>query len=72
MTTLLQKAFAEAAKLPESEQDVLASRLLVELAAEDGFDRAIAESSHKLAGLAREALQEYTAGLTQELDPDKL
>jgi hypothetical protein len=31
MTTLLQQAFAEAAKLSEAEQDVLASRLLAEL-----------------------------------------
>ena len=44
MTSLLQRAFAEAAKLPESEQEVLASRLLAELAAEDDFDRAIAGS----------------------------
>jgi hypothetical protein len=40
MTTLLQHAFAEAAKLPQAEQDVLAARLLAELAAEDDFDRA--------------------------------
>ena len=72
MTTLLQKAFAEAAKLPDPEQDVLASRLLAELGAEDEFDRAIAASSDKLAGLAREAFQEHAAGLTQELDPDQL
>ncbi len=35
MTTLLERAFAEAAKLPAAEQEVLASRLLAELAAED-------------------------------------
>jgi hypothetical protein len=28
MTTLLQQAFVEASKLPEAEQDVLATRLL--------------------------------------------
>lgn len=72
MTTLLQKAFAEAAKLSAEEQDLLASRLLAELAAEDEFDRAIARSSDKLAGLAREALAEHRAGLTEELDPDRL
>lgn len=69
MTTLLQKAFAEAAKLSEPEQDLLASRLLAELAAEDEFDRAIAGSSDKLASLARSALQEHAAGLTRELNP---
>jgi hypothetical protein len=72
MTVLLQQAFAEAAKLPEAEQDLLASRLLAELAADDAFDCAIARSSAKLAGLAAEALAEHRAGKTQELDPDRL
>lgn len=36
METSLQKAFAEAAKLPEAEQELLASRLLAELSAVDG------------------------------------
>lgn len=72
MTSLLQQAFAEAAKLPQAEQDLLASRLLAELAAEDDFDRAIACTSDKLASLAREALAEHRAGLTEKLDPEQL
>lgn len=72
MTKLLEQAFAEAAKLPADEQDLLAARLLTELAAEDDFDRAIARSSDKLSALASEALAEYRAGLTEELDPDRL
>jgi hypothetical protein len=72
VTKLLQDAFARAAALPPAEQDVLASRLLAELAEEDEFDRAIAASSDKLAGLAREALEEDGAGLTEELDPDRV
>jgi hypothetical protein len=72
MTTLLQHAFAEAAKLPQAEQDLLASRLLAELAAEDDFDRAIARSSDKLVPLAREALAEHRSGKTDELDPERL
>ena len=72
MTELLECAFAEAAKLPPAEQEVLASRLLAELAAEDEFDRKIAGSVDKLARLAREALEEHLAGLTEELDPDRL
>jgi hypothetical protein len=67
MTKLLQDAFAKASALPPAEQDVLASRLLAELAEEDDFDRAIAASSDKLARLAREALAEYRDGRTQEL-----
>jgi hypothetical protein len=72
MITILEQAFAEAAKLPEAEQEVLATRLLAELAAEDAFDRAIAKSADKLALLATEAIAEHRAGLTEELDPDEL
>lgn len=72
MTVLLQKAFAEAAKLPQEQQDLLASRLLAELAEEDDFDRTIAASADKLAGLAREAIADYRSGKTEELKPDQL
>ena len=72
MTKLLEQAFAKAASLPPAEQDLLASRLLAELAEEDEFDRAIAASSDKLADLARHALAEHRAGKTEELDPDRL
>jgi hypothetical protein len=72
MTKLLEQAFAEAAKLSAAEQELLASRLLAELAAEDEFDRTIARTSDKLARLAEEALAEHRAGLTEELDPDRL
>jgi hypothetical protein len=72
MTTLLQEAFAQASKLPPAEQDTLATRLLAELAAEDAFDRAIADSADKLSKLARESLAEYHSGLTEELDPERL
>ena len=72
MTTLLEQAFARAARLPEDEQDVLASWLLAELEAEDAFDEAIKRSAHKLEGLANEALAEDSSGLTEDLDPEKL
>lgn len=72
MTHLLEQAFNEAAKRTAQEQDLLASRLLAELAAEDEFDRAIAKSTDKLARLAQEALAEHRSGLTEELDPDRL
>jgi hypothetical protein len=72
MSTLLEKAFAEAAKRPIAEQELLASRVLAELETEDDFDRAIAASSDQLARLAAEALAEHEAGLTEELDPDQI
>ena len=72
MTALLQQAFAEASKRSQEEQDLIASRLLAELAAEDAFDQAIAGSADKLAMLATQALEENKAGTTQPLDPDRL
>ena len=72
MTTLLERAFAEAGKLAPAEQDLLALRVLAELADEDEFDRAIATSADKLAAMAKQALAEHRAGQTKELDLDKL
>jgi hypothetical protein len=72
MTKLLEQAFAEAQKLPDGEQELLASWLLAELAKENDFDQAIAGSSDTLARLAAEALAEHRAGLTEELDPERL
>ena len=72
MTALLQQAFAEAAKLTKPEQEVLAARLLAELAGEDDFDRAIARSADRLAALAREALDEHRCGQTEALHPKQL
>jgi hypothetical protein len=72
MTTLLQQAFTEAAKLSVHEQDLLASRLLAELAAEDAFDQTIAGSADKLGRLARQAMGELRSGETEELDPERL
>ncbi|MFZ1934819.1 MAG: hypothetical protein WAU84_13845, partial [Thermoguttaceae bacterium] len=71
MTKLLERAFAEASRLPVAEQDLLASRVLAELGEEDEFDRAIAASADKLVSLANAALAEHRAGQTQELDPDR-
>lgn len=68
MTELLEKAFAEAAKLPQEAQDMLARMLLEDLAAEERWDDAFAESQDKLALLADEALAEYRDGKTKALD----
>lgn len=68
MTKLLETAFAEASKLSPLEQDLLARRLLAELAAEDEFDRAIAQSAERLVGLAADALDD----MVEDLDPEKL
>ena len=67
MTELLQKAFAEAANLPEDEQDVLAKALLEDLAAEEKWDETFANSHDKLAALADEAIAEFEQGRTMVL-----
>ena len=68
MTELLEKAFAEAAKLPQEAQDMLARMLLDDLVAEEKWDDAFANSQDKLALLADEALAEYRDGKTKALD----
>ena len=68
ITAKLKLAIEEAAKLPAAGQDALASRMLIELADEDDFDRAIAGSTDVPTRLTAEAVIEHRAGLTEELD----
>lgn len=72
MTKLLEKAFEEAGKLPEAEQDKLARWVIAELAAEARWADAFESSADALARVAREALEEHAAGKTVELDPERL
>ncbi|MGH9603672.1 MAG: hypothetical protein ACRD24_14935 [Terriglobales bacterium] len=67
MTKLLEKAFAEAAKLSQDEQDAVAALLLEELASERRWSEAFAKSQDKLAALADEALAEFDRGETKPL-----
>jgi len=69
---LLDEAFSEASKLPESEQEVLAAWILEELASERRWSKAFADSADALAGLADEALAEHRAQRTRRLKPDRL
>jgi hypothetical protein len=72
MTKLLKKAFDQASKLPEKEQDALARILLEELGSERRWEELFARSHDLLGQLADEALIEHRAGRTEELDPRKL
>jgi len=72
MTHLLEKAIAEASKLPEAEQDRIAQWLLGEIESERLWDEAFQGSTDELSGLARKALQEHRDGKTRRLDPDEL
>jgi hypothetical protein len=65
MTQLLEKAFSEVARLPESEQDALAAIVLEEIASEHRWSETFAKSQDALAKLAEEALAEHAAGRTR-------
>jgi hypothetical protein len=67
MTQLLEKALSEVAKLNEPEQDALASILLEEIASEERWSKAFADSQDVLSSLADEALAEHAAGRTRPL-----
>ena len=72
MTDKLKRAFEEASKLPEEEQEALAGWILAELVAERRWQSTWSESKDKLGDMAREAKAEYRKGETEELDPDQL
>ncbi len=72
VTNQLKKAFEEASKLPEHEQDELARFVLVELTSERRWSEAFAGSGKRLEELAEEAANEHEQGSTIALDPDTL
>lgn len=68
MTELLEQAIAKLKTLPVDEQNAIASIILEELEDERRWDEAFTRSPDILALLAAEAMTEYHAGKTQELD----
>lgn len=72
MTELLELAIDRLKTLPASEQDAIASLILEELEDEMRWDEAFKRSKDALGFLAAEAMAEYRAGKTQELDPETL
>ncbi len=70
--TKLQKAFAEASKLPKEEQEIFANWILEEIASERQWSEHFRSSRDRLAALAAEALREFNEGRSDELDPEKL
>ena len=72
MTKLLEKAFENASKLPDTEQNILAKWLLEELKAERKWDQTFAESEDRLGQLADEAIETHRQGKTIPLNIDKL
>ncbi|MFN0008125.1 MAG: hypothetical protein ACKVXR_09480 [Planctomycetota bacterium] len=72
MTERLEKAFAEAAKLPEVEQDALARWLLEELASERRWEELFSKTPDRVAEMADEALDEHRRKKTRPLRPGDL
>ncbi len=72
MTALLERALAEAQKLPAEQQDAIAALILEEIEDEARWDDAFARSQDALVKLAAEAMKEHRAGKTRDLDPETL
>lgn len=72
MTELLEAAIAQLKTLPTDKQDAIATLILEEIEEEQRWDESFARSPSLLAQLATEAMAEYQAGKTQELDPETL
>jgi len=71
MTKALERAFREAAKLRETEQDALAEAIRNEVLGDDEWERSFSTSSDALEELADEAIAEHRAGRTQPLKSGK-
>jgi hypothetical protein len=72
MAELLEQAIARVKALSVDEQNAIATLILEELKDESRWDTSFAGSHNLLAELAAEAMAEYHAGNSQELDPKKL
>jgi hypothetical protein len=72
MTERLEQAIAQLKTLPADKQDAIATLIIEELEEEQRWDESFARSPDLLANLAAEAMAEYRAGKTQELDPETL
>ncbi|MEW6265282.1 MAG: hypothetical protein AB1641_19565 [Thermodesulfobacteriota bacterium] len=72
MTRLLEKAIEEVHKLPNDEQDIIASIILEEILAEKQWQTAFAQSQDQLSKLAEQARGEVRAGRFVKMSFDEL
>jgi len=72
MTKLLERAFNEASKLPEIEQNAFAKWVIEELETERKWEKAFAGSEDILDRLADEALAAHKQGKAKPLSIEKL
>lgn len=69
MNALLQKALAEMVRLPDEEQETIATLILDAIAAERGWDERFAKTQDQLGALARSARTEVIRGHVASSDP---
>ena len=72
MTSLLEQALAEVKKLPESEQDAIASLILDELADERRWQESLAYSQEALARVVQKVSEDIRAGRVKSGGIDEL
>ena len=72
MTRSLEQAFEAASQLSSDEQDVLAARMLQEIAWGKKWESALTDDPEKLRSLLKEARQDIKAGRVQELRVDDI
>ena len=72
MNKLLERAFTEAAKRPDDEQELIASIVLDELQDEALWQAKFTRDANKLEALAQKVRGQIARGETTPLDPDSL
>ncbi|MBD2178021.1 hypothetical protein H6F42_13955 [Pseudanabaena sp. FACHB-1998] len=72
MTELLERTITQLKTLSVEQQDAIAMIILEELEDEIQWNNSFERSQDVLANLAKEAMSEYHAGKTQELDLETL
>jgi hypothetical protein len=72
MTQLLEQALAQVSKLTQSEQDVIATLILEDLADEQRWDETFARSQDRLARLAAKVRDDIRAGRVRDAGVDEL
>jgi hypothetical protein len=72
MTQLLEQALAEVRKLPQPEQDAIATLILEELADDQRWSEAFSRSQDQLTQLAAKVRDDIRAGRTRSAGMDEL
>ena len=72
MTQLLEKALAQVSRLPDHDQDAIASLILDELADDRQWDEAFARSQEQLGRLADRVRQDIRVGRVRNVGIDEL